>query len=184
MRRAPSRGWTKPGARHPKVGQALMEFVAALVIVVILVAALLQVAALSRERLRALQGARARVASVALADEYPTLSPGPGLLAGWTTGADGRPMSADDRAVGSAPDRLREDVLSLAGPMPLNLLAPGNPVSRAAMEDPMVDAFHLIRGTEQSDPVILIPIVRRLLYRADEITVEADATGVWLKGVE
>lgn len=184
MSRATSRDWVRPAARHPSVGQALMEFVAALVIVVILVAALLQIAALSRERLRALQAARARVASMALADEYQTPSPGPGLLSGWMEGPDGRPMSADDRAMGATPTRLREDVLALAAPGDLLPMVPGNPVSRAAMEDPMVDSFHLIRANERGDPVMLMPIVRHLLYRADEVAVEADATGVWLKGVE
>ncbi len=184
MRRAPSRGWTQRRVRHPRVGQALMEFVVALVAVVVIVAALLQVTALSRERLRTIQEARARVATMSLSDSYATMTPAANLLAGWTEGSDGRPMSADDQALATTADSIRGDILEIARPEALAALIPTNPVTRAMWEDPLTEAFGLVRGTARSDPVELMPVVRNLLYRADDIRVEGDATGVWLKGVE
>ena len=184
MRRAPSKGWMKRRGRHPRVGQALMEFVAALVAVVVIVAALLQITALSRERLRAIQKARAQVATMSLADQYATMTPEASLLVGWTEGSDGRPMSADDQAIATTADSIRRDILEIARPEELAALIPTNLVTRAMREDPLTEAFGLVRGTARSDPVELMPVVRNLLYRADDIRVEGDATGVWLKGVE
>lgn len=184
MRRAPSKDWMKPGSRHPRVGQALMEFVVALVAVVVIIAALLQITALSRERLRAIQAARARVATMSLADQYSTMTPEAELMADWSLGSDGRPMSADDRAIATTPDRLRDGVLEHARPEELAAIIPSNVITRAAWRDPLAESFGLVRGTARSDPVELMPVVRNLLYRADDIRVEGDATGVWLKGVE
>ena len=92
-------------------------------------------------------------------------------------------MSADDIPGVTTPGLIRDDILAYAHPEELDAVVPGNVVSAAMMQDPLIDAFGLVRGHAKSDPVPLIPVARHLFYQADSITIEADAVTVWLKGL-
>jgi hypothetical protein len=171
-------------SRRACAGQALLEMVVALIAVVVVVAALLQVTALSRERLRMINAARAEAAMYAMGIDYLSGAPMPELLLDWELGPDGRPMSADDQAVLVSAEGVRSRVLRHARPEELNRIVPGNPVTGAAWTDPLPAAFGLVRSVQLSDPVPMIPIARHLLYDAEFIRVEGDATTVWLQGIE
>lgn len=165
-------------------GQALMEMVVALVAVAVVVAALLQITALSRAHLQMINAARAEAAMYAMAPEYRSGAPMADLIVNWELGPDGRPMTADDRAVVTGAGGVRSRVLRHARPEELNRVVPGNPVTAAAWNDPLPAAFGLVRSVQLSDPVPMIPIARHLLYDAESIRVEGDATTVWLQGIE
>jgi hypothetical protein len=173
-----------PRPRRARSGQALLEMTVALVAVVVVVAALLQVTALSREHLRMINAARAEAAMYAMGTEYRSGAPMPELLLDWELGPDERPMTADDRAVIASAEGVRSRVLRHARPEALNRIVPGNPVTGAAWTDPLPEAFGLVRSVQLSDPVPMIPIARHLLYDAEFIRVEGDATTVWLQGIE
>lgn len=160
-----------------------MELVVVLVAVVAVTAGLLQIAALSRVRLQMLNEARGSAAAYAISDSYLTIEPAAQLLTDWSKGKDQQPMSADDIPGVTTPGLIRDDILAYAHPEELDAVVPGNVVSAAMMQDPLIDAFGLVRGHAKSDPIPLIPVARHLFYQADSITLEADAVTVWMKGL-
>lgn len=177
---------TGRGARRARgcAGQAIVEFVVGLVAILAVTAALLQVIRLAREHADAMNRAREDAARNAMSDVYmaPVL-PGPRYIRDWTAGPDGSDYSRDDVPVTASPDGVSSLIIARARPEELAEFIPDNELS--AMADPagVLPGIHLVRGGHQSEPVPLLPVVRRLLYNADSITMEGEAYLVWTKGI-
>ena len=163
-------------------GAAMLEFVIALVPILLVVAGLLQIGTLSDRWVRTYNEARGEAAALALSDTFASTSVP--LVSSVEAGDDGSSYSADDERQLGATTFLREGILPFARPEALFALVPANPVSAAALSDPLADRLRLVRGSARSDPVPLLPVVRHLLYQADSIRIENDATLTWAKGLD
>ena len=169
--------------RDRRAGQALIEMTVALVALMVVVAGLIQIARLGRVKIDTLNEARAGAAGMMMGDNYVSVPPHSHYLADWTRGDDNSAYSADDEMVGAGTEEVRQIILAKARPSFLATQVPGNPLSTAMFSDPMADEFRIVHGNAKSEPVVLLPIVRHLLYGRDQIRLESDVYMVWTKGI-
>lgn len=165
-------------------GQALIEMTVALVAILAILAALLQIGLLSRIHLDTIDEARGNAAQYAIGDTYQSMMPSAKLIQGWSEGDDGRRYSRDDASTLGSGAYLRQSVVSVAHPDQLQSLVPGNRFYRLQQNEPIIDEFDFVRGTAESRPVPLLPVVRHLLYNAESIRLEAESVTVWTKGID
>ena len=164
-------------------GQALVEMTVALVVIVVLLAALLQIGRLTRERQDALNAARGDAARFAMSDVYTLQPPPPRYLRDWEVGPDGVRHSRDDVARLGNPAGVRLGIAAKALPDELARRLPANAVSALATRVPTIDEFYLVHGRAESRPIELLPVVRHLLYDAESIVIEENAFLVWTQGI-
>jgi len=176
MRRTPS--------SPSRSGQALIELTIALVAILAILAAILQVGILSRAHLGVMQEARGAAGQYAIGETYQTVAPGARMIRTWDDGPDGKTYSRDDSAVLGGSAFLRQSVLPVARPDELAAQVPGNEFFRLNYNEPIVDEFYFVRATASSRPVPLLPVVRALLYRDDTIRLDAESVTVWTRGID
>lgn len=164
-------------------GQALIETVVALVALLAVFAALIQLSRLGRARTEALADARAEAGQHALYDDYTLPVPAPAFIYNWEVGDDGRSHSADDTAQESLSAAVDTGLLAPLHPEALAARLPGNALSDLQGRRPVVDAFDFVHGQVRSERMELLPVVRRLLYDADDIQITADAWLTWTQEV-
>jgi hypothetical protein len=162
----------------------MVEFVVGLVALLVLSAGLLQLGRLCREHTAVLIRAREYAGTYAMSDTYQLSLPGPQYLRDWEPGPDARSYSRDDEEIPGAGDMVRANLVHYTRPTDLEAHVPGNPLSTLEPSQQVIDGFHLVHGREESPAVPLYPIIRRLLYRADEIRMEGEAWLVWTKGIQ
>lgn len=162
----------------------MIELMITLVALLAVVAGLLQIARLGRERSAAMQEARRQAGQYALSGTFALDMPGPQFLYDWRTGTDGRSHSADDEPVQAAERVVAEGLLAPARPDALAARVPGNAVSVLHDQSPLVGGFDLVHGRELTDEIPLYPVVRSLLYDAESIRITADAWLTWSRGLE
>jgi len=163
-----------------KEGQAIVELVVALVVILVLAAGIIQISWLGVRHSRAMGEAR-RIAGHKAMLDVPSYE-SPRFISTCTMGADAIAFSRDDSALNGDPTDLTDGIVKYAHPKPLNVIAPDNPVSvlsESAMPQAM---FGLIHG-ENKDSVDLLPVVRRLIYTADSVEVQGSAWMTWTKGL-
>jgi len=175
---------SRSSGRRARDGQALIELAVALVAILAILAALLQVGILSRVHLETMGEARNAAAQYAIGDSYQTMLPGAQMIRSWGAGGDGRCYSRDDTPAAGSGQFLRDNVLRVARPDQLNLYAPDNRFFNLYYNDPIVDEFEFVRATAESQPVPLLPVVRHLFYNAESITLESESITVWTKGID
>lgn len=161
-------------------GQAMTEFVVALVCILVLVAGVIQIAVLGLRHSRLMSEARRDAGQRALLDESPFSAPQ--FVASCTVGDDGIAFSRDDGKTAGDSGDLTVGVASHAHPDDLQDLRPDNPVSILAGSDFPQTMFGFVEG-EKTDSVDLIPIVRELIYRKDSLELKGTAWMTWTKGV-
>ena len=164
-------------------GQAMIETVVALVALLAVFGAMVQLALLGRARSEAMAEARQEAGENALATGYAAPSPEPTFIYNWDVGGDDRSHSADDfsRPALSGPAHR-----GLLDPMHADELAvrmPGNAFSDLRDRDPVVTGFDFVKGEAQSGAITLLPVVRRLLYNADSIRITSEAWLTWTQEV-
>lgn len=165
-------------------GQALIEMTVCLVAILAILAALLQIGLLSRVHLDTIGEARGAAAQYAISDVYQSMQPSAEMIQAWDEGDDGRRYSRDDEAAVGGSQFLRQHVLPVAHPDELHRHVPGNRFFNLQYNDPAADEFEFVRGTSESRPVPLLPVVRHLLYNAESIRLEAQSVLVWTKGID
>jgi len=170
--------------RGGRSGQALIELTIALVAILAILGALLQVGVLSRVHLSVMDEARANAGRMAIGDIYQSVAPSAQMIREWDIGPDGRRYSRDDRAVAGDGAFLRQTILPVARPDELHRHIPNNRVFSLHYNEPVAEEFQFVRGTASSRSVELIPVVRTLLYRADSIRLDAEAVSVWTRGID
>ena len=169
-----------PGDARKKAGQALTELVVALVVLLVLVAGIIQIASLGLLHTRMMNEAR-RLAGVKALQDAPPFS-GPEYIAERTAGGDGVTYSRDDGTRRGDASVFQARIVGYAQPDELERRKPGNAFTLLYRDSFPELQFGLVEGRSQAT-TNLIPIVRTLLYRADEITVEGRAWLTWTKGI-
>jgi hypothetical protein len=175
----------RSGRRSQRAGQAIVEFVVGLAVVLVLVAGLLQVAALTRAQTDTMVEARRRAGEEAMDVNQPLA--GPEFIRDWTDGPDGYAYSGDDTfSEGDALTFLGAVVDQAAGG------ADGwDRIGQAGGDNRLyglhralrpVSAFGLVKGSDE-ETVEVIPAVRELIYDKDRITVRSDVWMTWTRGI-
>jgi hypothetical protein len=178
-----NRNISRHGGRTRR-GQALIEMTVALVAILAILAALLQIGLLSRVHLDTIGEARGNAAQYAISDTYQSMQPSADMIQSWSEGDDGRRYSRDDAVALGSGQFLRQSVIPVSRPAELQRLVPGNRFFSLQNNDPVAEEFEFVRGTAESRPVPLLPVVRHLLYNAETIRLEAQAVTVWTKGID
>lgn len=171
--------------RSPKcAGQAMVEIVVGLLAMVVLIAGLLQISSLTRAQTDAMAAARQEVGTL-LFGEHP-VSALPDYIAAIGPGPDNRSYSYDDTSTSADPAAFQHVIMDQAvhDPADWDVLdtVPDNAFSALHDAAAPVNEFGLLKG-DASETVSLIPAVRGLLYRADEIEVECDVWMTWTRGI-
>lgn len=191
--RRDSEGLTLNGERIPasrirhrasgKSGQALLELTVGLVAILVLFAVIVQLGRLQRAHTETLMEARAEAGERALQGSYTITLPGPDYIRDWEPGNDEKAYSRDDTPQLGTAATLANNILSIAQPQQLAEYVPDNPITEYSTSVNM-DAFSLVNGTAQSEDIALLPIIQRLIYSADSISMEARVWLTWAEGVE
>ena len=163
-----------------KSGQAIVELVVALVVILVLVAGIIQVSWLGIHHSRAMGEAR-RLAGVKSMLDVSSFE-GPRFIEACTVGDDGIALSRDDGATAEDPAVFTSGIVRYSHPTDINVIRPDNPVSVMAGSDLPQAMFGLVQG-EKKDMIELMPIIRQLIYRADSVEVRGSAWMTWTKGI-
>ncbi len=159
-------------------GQAILEFLIGIVAFLALTAGLLQLVLIANAHLDAMNEARQDAGRLAL---LPLLSPDtPDYIRQWNAGDDDRTYSRDDAFnhanAQSFRDIYTEQMAGATADWAVMGAIPGNPIDDLRSAPEPVNAFGLVSASETRD-VPLLPAVRHLLYRADQIDIESK---VWM----
>lgn len=163
-----------------KSGQAMVEFIVALVCILVLVAGVIQISVLGLRHSTLMNEARREAGQKAMLDASSFA--GPQYISACTVGADGIAFSRDDGKTDGDPADVSVGLASHANPDVLDGELPGNPVTSVAQSAFPHFLFGLVEG-EKSDSVDLIPIMRELIYRKDAVDLKVSAWMTWTKGV-
>lgn len=170
--------------RCPRSGQAMIEFIIALVAILAVCAGLLQVATLTKAQTDVMFDARHDAAKDMFALALPTS--GADYIGHWQTGPDGKPMTADDTANSADGSEFAAKVVGKAvadaADWPTIEEAPDATFLALRGNGAPVNQFGLI-GAKKSRSVDLLPAVQHLLYNADSIDVEANVWMTWTRGI-
>ena len=167
-------------ADQARSGQAIVELVVALVVVLVLTAGLVQLGSLGYQHTQAMTEARRQAAVLAMQPQPPFS--GPHYIRNRTVGPDGSPYSRDDDYQAAFPATFNARVVQYAHPDRLQEVVSGNAFSELGSAQFPVDEFGLVRGRAATN-VPLLPVVRRLIYAADKIEVQAEAWLTWTTGI-
>ncbi len=165
-------------------GQAMIEVMAGLVALIVLIAGLLQVASLTRAQTNTMVKARREAGNLALLD-LP-FSEFPDYIRDIQVGPDGRSYSQDDTTTYAFPSDFNRDITELVTEQSSDWdvidALPNSPLSSLHNANTPATEFGLLKG-DASETITLLPAVRDLLYRADEITVESEVWMTWTRGI-
>jgi hypothetical protein len=163
-------------------GQALIEFIVGLVVVVVLFAGLIQLATLTRLHTEAMVQARREAGERAmseLAGNYQMASSAD-YIEKVEEGEDDSPYSRDDTFEKGNPFSFDEIVVSRAaedsGGWGILDRAPAGDIARLHGSGDPVSLFGLVKGDEEAS-VPVISAVQSLLYNSDTIDIEVE---VWM----
>lgn len=158
----------------------MAELVIALVVLMVLVAGILQVGTLGIRHTRVVNESRREAARLAMGDAAPLASPR--FMADRTEGDDATRYSRDDEYTPGDVNAFLAGIAAYADPDDLGRHRPDNPVSAMAGSPYPHLMFGLVEG-RQEDSVPLWPIVRHLLYGADEVEVRGETWLIWTRGI-
>lgn len=166
--------------RRTTSGQAIVEWIVALVAILVLVSALLQIGRLGILHSATLHDAREHAGGLSL---LPTPSfSGPDYIAHWSTGPDESPYSRDDTPIAGWSAGFEAGVVQPAHPDVLAIHRPGNPISALAGNPFPQMNFGLIQAQRTATNATL-PVVRNLIYDAASIEVQGEAWATWTRGI-
>jgi hypothetical protein len=162
----------------------MIEFTVGLIVVLVLFAGFLQIAQLGHRRNISMAEARGEAgAKATMYNGYLSEMPGPEFIREWRPGPDGHKHSVDDEFTPGFASEVDDGIIRYAKPAELGAWAPNNQLS-ALSGSPIVPSVGLVHGVADPVELPLVPIVRKLIYDADTIRVEADAWMVWTSGIE
>lgn len=171
-------GWRE--FRRDRSGQAMTEFVVALVCILVLVAGIIQISVIGLRHTRLMGEARREAGQRAML-ETSSFS-GPRFVAACGAGPDDVAFSRDDTKTDGDVSLLTEGIAAHAHPDELNGVRPDNAVSVLASSPFPHYLFGLIES-KQEDSVDLIPVVRALIFRSDTMELKASVWMTWTKGL-
>ena len=163
----------------PRSGQALVEFVVALVIVLVLFAGLLQIGSMGLAHTDAMIEARHDAGAESLSALAPFSAAQ--YVSAVTPGPDQVPYSRDDVHTPGFAGNIGS-LVTYAHPQDLARQEQGNAFTLVANSAVPESLFGLVQG-EARRSITLFPIVRELLYRSDDVDVQATAWMTWTEGL-
>lgn len=161
-------------------GQAIVELVVALVVILVLMAGLIQIGSMGVSHSRLMGEARREAGRKALLDESSFSSPR--FIGAITPGGDGIPFSRDDDATPGNLVLLTAGIVDHARPDELDRRRPDNAISLMASSAFPEALMGLVDG-EATTNVALLPIVRQLIYGKEPVMLQGKAWMTWTKGV-
>lgn len=161
-------------------GQALIELMAGLIVIMVLLSGFALVAVLTDAHNKTIVSAQLGVSESAMMDEYDPVFDSV-YLSGWGTGPDNKSYTRDDVPVWPAdPGEYVDRITRYAHPENLNAILPDNPVSQIAANEELARQFRLVTGYSlQTVPAL--PVVRHLFYDRSSISVRSQLWMTWLK---
>ena len=161
-------------------GQAMVEFMIGLVVMLVLLAGLIQIGQLTHAHTRTMIAARAQAGQLAMADGRPDSAAL--LISDWVPGHDLRRHTHDDMALATSNAAALPG--ELVGQAHLERVpdAPVNALSTLRDSPNPAGDFFLVKG-EASESVPILPIIRRLVYAHSTLEVESEAWLVRTEGI-
>ena len=156
-----------------KRGQAMVEFVIALVAIIVLFGGLMQVSVLSNRHDKVMNEARLQAGINAMTDALGGQAPV--YITDWTKGADDVNYSVDDKDITGLSGQFSYKAASYAHSADLAAIAGQNLISGLA-GNPDEVLGNLTDGHD-SDSVAIIPVIRDFVYNSDTITLDCR---VWM----
>lgn len=161
-----------------KAGQAMIEMVVALVAIIVLFAAIIQIGRFASVEQELQSVARRRAGELSLSPTPNSATPD--YIELWNEGADGSRLTRDDVFTQGSEAQFKQTIVEsgAANPADWAILdqSRDHPLARLRASPTPVSEFGLVYAAE-SETVDLLPGVRNLLYRADAIDLESK---VWL----
>ena len=159
----------------------MVEFMVALLVVLVLMAGLIQIGQLAHAHTRTMIDARAAAGQLAMAPT-PPMSETALFISDWVPGPDLRRHTHDDMALASSNAATLPG--ELVGQAHLERVpdAPSNSLATLAAAPNPAGDFFLIKG-QAFESVAILPIIRRLVYAHSTLEVASDAWLVWLNGI-
>jgi hypothetical protein len=158
----------------------MVEFVVALVCILVLVAGIIQISVLGLRHSTLMNEARSDAGRKAMIDVSSFA--GPLYVSECTVGGDGIAFSKDDDKTVGDPLDVSVGLASHANPDDLDGVLPGNMVTTLAESEFPHLLFGLVEG-EKTDSVELIPIMREMVYRKDAVDLKVSAWMTWTRGI-
>ena len=162
-----------------KGGQAIVEFVVALVAVMVLFAGLLQIGLFSRLHTDAMMEARKDAAERAVSPFAGAMSAD--FIAAWQDGDDEISYSKDDDAVLGQLNHFSSHIVQYAHPVELEDKRGVNLISTMSAQ-PSLILSALERGVAERTMDVL-PVIRNMVYGDDSIEVECEVYAVSERGL-
>jgi hypothetical protein len=163
-----------------RAGQAMIEFVVALLAILILFGAILQISSMGLIRNQMMARARNEAGMLAMQDAPSFFIPD--YILDRTLGPDQVSYSSDDDIVPGNPAGFINRVVNYSDPNELDRYVPDNEFSvMPGLQAPQQE-FGLLNGRARQT-VDLLPVIRHLLYASDQVVVEGEAWMTWTKGI-
>ena len=179
-----------PSANTSKSGQAMVEVMVGMVVILVLISSILQIASMCRAHTDVMVEARAKAAERCMFE----LPPGIDIISDakyigdWYEGDDQRRLSRDDENDTGDTTAFQSLVVDKsvndAGGWDVIDGVPNNRISRLRSDPMVISSFGLVKGrATDSAKLDMLPAFRHLVYEADSIEVEATAWMTLCKGV-
>ncbi|MEX2382440.1 MAG: TadE family protein [Opitutales bacterium] len=165
-----------------KSGQAMVEFCIGLIGMLAVIAGIVQLGRMGLGRTNARVEATAMASAASMTDESD-IRPIRSYIDRMQEGADQRSYSVDDRAQTGDPDAVYEQILRHNQPNTLSGYAPGNILAGLSDSLDMRINTGLVQGTGVEPNIPVMPIVRRLFFDQDNVTIDIQAWSVRTGGL-
>ncbi len=163
-----------------QAGQAMIELVVALVVMLVLFAGILQIGSMGVRHSKLMTSARRDAGGKAMQEASTFASPD--YVGACTLGNDGIPFSRDDEKTQGNMALLQVGIAGYAEPDDLNQRRSGNLVSAIAESAFPQGLSGLVDG-EATESVELLPVVRALIYQSETVELQGKVWMTWTKGV-
>lgn len=163
-------------------GQAVVEFCIGLIGMLVVIAGIFQLGRMGLGRTSARVEATAMASAASMSDEAD-IRPLRRYIYRMDEGADQRRYTVDDFAQTGDPDAVYRQILRPNQPQVLGGYAPGNTLAGLSDSLDMMINTGLVQGTGVESNIPVMPIVRRLFFDQDSVTIDVQAWSVRTGGL-
>lgn len=162
----------------------MIELIIGLVAIMVLTVAMLQLATLTRVQSQIMTDARREAGDQSMRPLFAFATPD--FIAEWRTGTDAKPYTRDDRFTRGDEAGFNQMIVERAAPGAAGwqqlYRAPAHELPDLRNAVHPAQHFGLVRG-RANDSVPLLSAVQSLLYRAEQIDLEATVWMTWAEGI-
>ena len=168
---------------NQKSGQAMVEFIIGIIVVIVVFGGFIQIGLLSNERMTTYMRATHEAASLAVMPSRDPDHVPPAYTLANLIGDDEATYSEDDqRTVGSG-EEVIDGIVSHALPDQLDQFIDQSPFILLNNGSDLNENFSMVRGDAHRTGIRLLPVVRNLIYGEDAIDVSEEVTTIWTRGI-